>query len=119
MSLATTDPSAPAYSCNRGGRNRSILPYEHHVPANVTIYSNPATRGSLALLALNRKRVRAKQRKRFQVQLALFKTDIETTIFDAVVQWALQYAPERIPFGLITDFSRGAFKKLHGFQHEL
>jgi hypothetical protein len=119
MSLATTDPSAPAYSRNRGGRNRSILPYERHVPANVTIYSNPAARASLALRALNRKRVRAKQRKRFRVQLALFKTDIETTIFDAVVQWALQYAPERIPFGLITDFSRGAFEKLHGFQHEL
>jgi hypothetical protein len=46
-SLATTGPSAPAYSRNRRGRNRSILPYERHVPANVAIYSNPATRVAL------------------------------------------------------------------------
>lgn len=49
----------------------------------------------------------------------MFKTDIETIIFDAVVSWALQYAPEGKPFGLITDFSKAAFERLHGFQHEL
>lgn len=119
MSVATTNPFAPVHTRNRAGINRSILTDERHVPASFTIYSDPATRASPALLALHRKRRRAKQRKRFRVQLALFKTDIETTIFDAVVQWALQYAPRDLPFGLITDFSRGAFEKLHGFQHEL
>jgi hypothetical protein len=119
MSMAIIDPIAPVQMHNRVGTNPSILPNERHVPAGFTIYSDPATRASPAMLALQRKQRRKKQRKTFRVQLAMFKTDLETIIFDAVVTWALPYAPEGKPFGLITDFSREAFERLHGFQYEL
>jgi hypothetical protein len=119
MSIATTDPFALVHMRNRIGTNRSILHCERHVPAGFTIFSDPFRRASPALLSLKRKKRREKQRKRFRVQLAMFKTDLETIIFDAVVTWALQYAPKEKQFGLITDFSRKAFKRLHKFQYEL
>lgn len=119
MSLETTEPLAPVHGRNRHDTNRSLGLHEPLVPTPIGVYNDRAARVSQALLVLNHKRERARQQKRFRVQLALFKTDIETIIFDAVIQWALQYAPENIPLGLITNFSRGEFERLHGFQHDL